>query len=448
MTRSELDQAQHLLGVVRRYAHELAVEQRSRQQHPHAHRMVDRHDPERGLAEDIAVVRDLRDSRGELIAVRPRHALGPPGGARCVEHEAGAVLTDGGQLGQRLALRQSGIGHLACLAPSRCDEDARQAFATTLRQRLADGVRRGLLECDRLRFRILEAENHLCGARPPVKGREHDPERLARPIEGGRLIAVLEQDQQPVAGSEAQPRQTAGHARQLRVPLCISARHAAVDDGAGLGTASDGKRERGGEIHARLFPGFPDRACGAEDRRHDWVVAGAAADVARQHVAHFRFRWVRVAAEEVGGRHQDAGGAEAALQGVMPPEGLLEDAKLALSGETFDCAHRSAVALDRELRAAAYGPSVDQHGAGAAHAVLAADVRAVQAQLVTQEIREQPARLRLTAPGLAVHFERHDMTRIGFQSPHVKSSAWPRRPRRSPARRGCGRARDGKSHSP
>ena len=156
----------------------------------------------------------------------------------------------------------------------------------------------------------------------------------------------------------------------------------------------------------------------------------------------------RVAAEEVGGRHQDAGGAEAALHGVMPPEGLLEDAELALSDETFDRAHRRAVALDRELRAAAYGPSVDHHGAGAAHAVLAADVRAVQAQFVTQEIREQPARLRLTNPGLAVHFKRHDVTRIGFQSPHVRSLAWPRRPRRSPARRGCGRARDGTPRSP
>ena len=59
---------------------------------------------------------------------------------------------------------------------------------------------------------IFEAESHLCGARAPVEGREHDPERLAGPVEDGRLIAVLEQDQQPVALREAQPRQTAGYA--------------------------------------------------------------------------------------------------------------------------------------------------------------------------------------------------------------------------------------------
>ena len=82
--------------------------------------------------------------------------------------------------------------------------------------------------------------------------------------------------------------------------------------------------------------------------------------------------------EEVSGGHQDAGGAEPALHGVMPPEGLLEDPELVLSDQTFDCAHRRAVALDRELRAAAHGPSVDHHGAGAAHAVLAADMRAVK----------------------------------------------------------------------
>ena len=207
-----LDQAQHLLGVVCRHAHELAVKQRRRQQHPYAHRVVDRHDPERGLAEEIAVVRDLRDGRGELVAVRPRHALGPPGGARGVEHEAGAVLTDDGRLARRLALRQTGIGNLARLAPSRRNDDARHAFATAPRQRLADGVRRDLLEGDRLRARIFEAESHLCGARAPVEGREHDPERLAGPVEDGRLIAVLEQDQQPVALREAQPRQTAGYA--------------------------------------------------------------------------------------------------------------------------------------------------------------------------------------------------------------------------------------------
>ena len=123
-----------------------------------------------------------------------------------------------------------------------------------------------------------------------------------------------------------------------------------------------------------------------EDGGHDASIAGTAADVAGQHVAHFHFRWVWVAAQEVGGGHQDAGGAEAALHGVMPPESLLEDAKLALSDQTFNRADRRAVALDRELRAAAHGPSVDHHGAGAAHAMLAADMRAVKPQFVTQEI--------------------------------------------------------------
>ena len=72
---------------------------------------------------------------------------------------------------------------------------------------------------------------------------------------------------------------------------------------------------------------------------------------------------------------------------MMPPEGLLKDAELALAGQTFDRAHRRAITFDRELRAAPHSSSVDDHGTGAADAVFAAYMRAVEPQFVAQKIR-------------------------------------------------------------
>ena len=53
---------------------------------------------------------------------------------------------------------------------------------------------------------------------------------------------------------------------------------------------------------------------------------------------------------------------------------------------------RAAVGLHRQHQAAAHDLAVHAHGAGAAHAVLAADVRAGQAQLLAQEIHQVLAR--------------------------------------------------------
>ena len=168
--------------------------------------------PSAELAEEIAVVCDLRDGCRELVAVRPRHTFGPPGGARGVEHEAGTVLINDCRLARRVALRETHIRSLAHLAASRPNNDARHTLATALRQRLADGVGRDLFEGDRLCIRIVEAESHLCSARAPVEGREYHPERLAGPVENSRLIAVLKEDQQSVALREAEPHQTTGQA--------------------------------------------------------------------------------------------------------------------------------------------------------------------------------------------------------------------------------------------
>ncbi len=64
-------------------------------------------------------------------------------------------------------------------------------------------------------------------------------------------------------------------------------------------------------------------------------------------------------------------------------------------GERFHGAHLAAFGLDRKRQARARGDAVDQHRAGAADAVLAADMGAGGAERVAEEIAEQHARLGL-----------------------------------------------------
>src|ERR1041385_2761781 len=81
-------------------------------------------------------------------------------------------------------------------------------------------------------------------------------------------------------------------------------------------------------------------------RRHDAGVAGTTADVSAEHLAQLLFGRFRIAGEEIGERHQDAGGTEAALQGVMVLERLLQFVELAvLVGERLHRLHLAALGL-------------------------------------------------------------------------------------------------------
>src|SRR6185436_15205906 len=66
---------------------------------------------------------------------------------------------------------------------------------------------------------------------------------------------------------------------------------------------------------------------GAQRRLDDGGVAGAAAEVAGDRIAHLLFGRVRVLAQEGGQRGQHARRAEPALQAVLFPERLLQHAK-------------------------------------------------------------------------------------------------------------------------
>ena len=75
----------------------------------------------------------------------------------------------------------------------------------------------------------------------------------------------------------------------------------------------------------------------------------------------------------------------------MRAEGLVQRAPL----QPLDGTDLRAVDLHREHQARADGDAVEVYRAGAAHAVLAADVRTRQPERVPQEVGEEQARLHL-----------------------------------------------------
>ena len=77
----------------------------------------------------------------------------------------------------------------------------------------------------------------------------------------------------------------------------------------------------------------------------------------------------------------------------MAAERLLQSVERRVGGERLDRLDVAAVDLHREQAAAAHGDAVDEHRAGAADTVLAADVRARQPEPMTDEVREEQPRL-------------------------------------------------------
>jgi hypothetical protein len=94
--------------------------------------------------------------------------------------------------------------------------------------------------------------------------------------------------------------------------------------------------------------------------------------------------------EEGGEGHQDPRSAEAALESMLFMERLLKRAqRFGLGRQALDCFDVCPVGFRREHQARANGLSVDEHGAGPADTVLAADVRAGQAELMPEEVGEE-----------------------------------------------------------
>ena len=119
-----------------------------------------------------------------------------------------------------------------------------------------------------------------------------------------------------------------------------------------------------------------------QHRLDDLAIAGAAAEHAAERIERLRFARPGVACEEARARHQHAGRADPALRRPVREERALEPVEVAACGKAFDSRHRAALDLPQRNEAGADLPSVEQHGAGATIAGIAADLRAGEPEFV------------------------------------------------------------------
>ena len=127
-------------------------------------------------------------------------------------------------------------------------------------------------------------------------------------------------------------------------------------------------------------------------RLDDLHVAGAAAKVARQRVADRLASGTRLAREKLGERDDEPRRAEAALDGARVDQGALHHREIVVAGEAFDRRDRPLADVGGERQAGTGELSVEQHGAGAADAVIAAALGAGQAERGAQHLEQRRRR--------------------------------------------------------
>src|SRR5437016_1811665 len=130
-------------------------------------------------------------------------------------------------------------------------------------------------------------------------------------------------------------------------------------------------------------------ARGFLDRFENLLIPGAAAKVARDgFLRSFPIGHCFVV-EERFRRHQDPGGAVAALRGAEVGESCLQGMQLRAAAEAFDRFHRAGLALGGQHQAGKLRHAVDQHRAGAALAQLAAVLGAGEAEVLAQYFEQR-----------------------------------------------------------
>src|SRR5882672_1937831 len=126
------------------------------------------------------------------------------------------------------------------------------------------------------------------------------------------------------------------------------------------------------------------------DNRH---IASAAAEISREHFAHPIGVAIRLCGEQRMCRRDHARRTEATLQSMMLAEARLQRREALILRQPFDSDDFAALGLHRQHKTAAHSLAIDQHRAGTANPVLAADMRTRQSQMMAQAIGERQARL-------------------------------------------------------
>jgi hypothetical protein len=141
--------------------------------------------------------------------------------------------------------------------------------------------------------------------------------------------------------------------------------------------------------------------------------------MATQKLANFGSIGRRALAQEMVERHQDAGGAEAALQRVMSPErGLQRAQAVSRRREAFDCADIAAVDLYGKRQASTGQHAIDSDSASPANAVFATDMDARRPDILAKKIRRQQPRLGFPVHGPAVQPEADRVASVRWQTCH------------------------------
>jgi hypothetical protein len=220
------DQRQRVLRVPARLADEAARDDRHREQRVHPHRVVERHHPERPVAEAEPVLERLRDAAGAVGRVRARHALRAAGCAGGVEHQARRAVVE-------VARRRNLLA---------ADE--------LVEARLADGDGAVRVARDELCARVVDAVGELVGVGAPRERDEDRTEPLRRPIELDRLVAVVEHGRERVAAAEAELGEASGEPRGAFAQVGIGEPDGArLHERVALGRAGGGAFEDGREVH-------------------------------------------------------------------------------------------------------------------------------------------------------------------------------------------------------
>ena len=150
---------------------------------------------------------------------------------------------------------------------------------------------------------------------------------------------------------------------------------------------------------------------------HDFQIAAAPAQVAGQVLLDLVRCGIRVLLQEGFAGQDEARCAETALQSVAVHERLLHRREPAVLGQALDGGDLRAFGLHREHETRAHGTPVDDHGACAAHAVFASEVRAGEATVVAEKVGERLAGLDGSALSLTVDGHAHDGLNHGWSPP-------------------------------
>jgi hypothetical protein len=160
---------------------------------------------------------------------------------------------------------------------------------------------------------------------------------------------------------------------------------------------------------ARLHPLGPrtilcrGRLARSPDRVDDVLVAGAPAEITLEPGADAFLRRLRFTPEQFQRAHDHSRGAETALQGVMLAEcGLQRMLGITWLTQALDRVDRCSVRLNGQDSARLHGAAIEVHGTRAALGRIATDMRTSDAEVIAQEVHEQPPGVNLSLPPLAV----------------------------------------------